>query len=145
MIRKTREKGDSPVSTIVDCYKGWLLFNGEVVKKDWADIDGYMIGTTYINGEDEFANKEMKVWFKNENLLAWIDEKPVAFGPDLIVIVDEKTGEPVINTDLMPKMSVSVIGLQSPKQHRREKNIELIGPRHYGFEYNYVPIENLNK
>jgi DUF917 family protein len=40
-------------------------------------------------------------------------------------------------------LKVSIIGVKSPDVWRTERGIELLGPKHFGFKYKYVPIELL--
>jgi len=45
-----------------------------------------------------------------------------------------------------PKISegdnVAVIGLKARPMFRSEKGIGILGPKAFGFDYDYVPIEN---
>ncbi|MGE0604784.1 MAG: hypothetical protein AB7O46_13465 [Xanthobacteraceae bacterium] len=38
------------------------------------------------------------MFLKNENHIVWIDDKPRFMAPDLICVVNAKTGEPYTNT-----------------------------------------------
>ena len=40
---------------------------------------------------------------------------------------------------------VVIVGVPAAPQWRSEKGIELMGPRHFGFDFDYVPIEELQK
>ncbi|MGB5932626.1 MAG: hypothetical protein WBH57_06145 [Anaerolineae bacterium] len=66
-IRQARKRGEDPVLVSLELTGGWLLFEGEVVKKEWEDREGYMFGTTYMEGKGELKGHTFKVWFKNEN------------------------------------------------------------------------------
>jgi len=140
-IREAREKGDDPAIAVTEKMRGWLLFRGVVKKKDWEDREGYMWGTTYVDGTDEFAGHTAKVWFKNENHVMWFDDKVMATSPDIIVIIDAKTGEPITNTDVKEGMKVSVVGLKGREPFRTPKGLEILGPKHFGFNIEYIPIE----
>ena len=71
-IREAREKGEDPAIAVARKVNGWVLFRGTVTKKEWEDREGYMWGTTYIDGTDEFKGHTAKIWFKNENHLSLI-------------------------------------------------------------------------
>lgn len=47
-----------------------------------------MYGTSIIEETNEYANSTMKIWYKNENLMAWRDGKAIATAPDLICIIN---------------------------------------------------------
>lgn len=125
----------------VECTAGWLLFEGEVVKKEWEDRLGYMIGTTYIEGKGEYEGRSFRVWFKNENHVSWLDDEPFVTSPDLVVIVDRRSGEGMTNTLLEVGQQVAVIGARGLEAFRSQKGLGYAGPRYFGFDIDYVPIE----
>ncbi len=73
--------------------------------------------------------------------MSWVDNKPFVTSPDSLIMVDLKTGEPATSYDFSTGDQVAVIGRRAHKVHRTEKGIEVLGPRHFGFELDYVPIE----
>jgi len=144
-IRQARERGEDPVLASLEFTGGWLLFEGEVVKKEWEDREGYMFGTTYIEGKGEFKGHTFKVWFKNENHVSWLDDEPFVTSPDLVVIVDRKSGEGITNTLLDAGQEVAVIGIKGLEAFRSERGLGGAGPRYFGFDIDYVPIEERMK
>ena len=143
VIRKARESGDDPVRAITESIKGWILFKGQVSKKTWQDIRGYMIGEHEIEGIDEFENKRMKIWYENENHVTWMNGKPYVFSPDIIEVVNLKTAEPITNTVLKDGDKVAVIGAKRRRAFDSKKAIEILGPKHFGFDIKYKPIEKV--
>ncbi|MBA7635078.1 hypothetical protein ES703_42678 [subsurface metagenome] len=140
-VRKARERGGDPVQAIVDFTKGWLLFTGEIERKEWEDRDGYMWGTTYIKGTGNRAGHTFRYWFKNENHIGWLDEEPIITSPDMPIVVDIETGEGKINTFIEAGERVAVIGAKGPEVFRSEHGLSGAGPRYYGFDIDYIPIE----
>jgi DUF917 family protein len=144
-IRQARERAEDPVVASLNFTAGWLLFEGRVVKKEWEDREGYMFGTTQINGRGGFRGHTLEVWFKNENQVSWLDGEPLVTSPDLVVIVDRKTGEGITNTLVDAGREVAVIGVKGLEAFRSERGLEGAGPRHFGFDIDYVPIEKRMK
>ncbi len=140
-IRQARERGEDPVLASVKFTKGWLLFEGKIAKKDWEDREGYMFGTIYIEGKGEFKGHTFKVWFKNENHVSWLDDQPFVTSPDLVVVADRKSGEGITNTLLEAGQEVAVIGVKGLEAFRSERGLGGAGPRYFGFDIDYVPIE----
>ncbi|MCD6278752.1 MAG: DUF917 domain-containing protein [Desulfurococcales archaeon] len=140
-LREAREKGDDPALAVAKKFNGWVLFRGMVEKKDWEDREGYMWGYIHIKGANEFEGHQAKVWFKNENHIMWFDGKVIATSPDLVIIIESKSGEPITNTDLKEGTEVTVIGLRGREQFRTPKAISVHGPKYFGFDVEYVPIE----
>lgn len=145
MIRQSRETGKDPVKEIASSLGGWILIKGKVTKKEWEDKLGYYWGTHEITGEGEYAGNTVKIWFKNENHICWKNDKVLVTSPDIITVVDAVTGEPYANPEIKEGDRVAVLGLKSPLVFRSEKGIEILGPKAFGFEYEYVPIEKTMK
>ena len=40
-------------------------------------------------------------------------------------------------------VEVVMVGVPAPQQWRSEKGIELMGPKQFGFDFEYIPIEKL--
>jgi DUF917 family protein len=141
IIRECRESGNDPAEKIVERMGGWVLFRGEVVGRSWENRAGYMWGETEIKGSGIKKGAKMKVWFKNENHITWLDDKPWITSPDIIEIINSKTGEPITNTLIKIGDKVSVIGMRSEPIFRTPKGLEVLGPKHFGFDIDYTPIE----
>jgi DUF917 family protein len=142
-IRTSREGGRDPVNEAVMELEGWLLFEGTVSKKEWEDKEGYYWGTHTVSGQSEFNGSELKVWFKNENHMSWLNGKPYVASPDMLIVVDRESGEPFMNADIAEGAQVAVIGLRAIEQFRSPKGLDILGPSHFGFETGYTPIEDL--
>jgi DUF917 family protein len=142
-IREAREKGDDPVAEAVKAVDGWLLFEGEVTSSEIADEESYAfgLGSHELKGLGDHEGHTFKIWYKNEYHLSWRDGKPLVTSPDSLIMVDLKTGEPATSYDFSVGDQVAVIGRKAHEVHRTEKGIELLGPRHFGFDLDYVPIE----
>ncbi|MEA4962959.1 DUF917 domain-containing protein [Lutispora sp.] len=141
VIRESREKSLDPVGETIKNLNGYLMAKGVVTGKDTKDDLGYYWGTHTITGRDEFEGNVYKIWFKNENHVMWENDVPIITSPDIIVVVNSKTGEPYANPILAIGEEVSVIGLKARKEFRNERAIGVLGPRYFGFDFDYTPIE----
>jgi len=142
-VRRARDVGKNPIAEIVQRLDGWEFFGGRVTGKDWEDKDGVMVGTTHIKGSGNYAEQTMDVWFLNENHVAWLDGKPYVFSPDLIILADPTTGEAYTNTEIKEGDPVAVVGCKAWPVFRSAKAIEFFGPRYWGFDFDYKPIEEV--
>ena len=131
------------MEAILSFTKGWLLFQGEVVEKEWEDRGGYMYGTTHLNGLGRFEGHKMSVWFKNENHIVWKDEKPFVTSPDIIALVGLENGEPKTNTAISAGDRMAVIGMKGMDTFRSSEGLKALGPGHFGFDIDYIPIEDV--
>jgi DUF917 family protein len=142
-IRESRESGLKVLDYLARKVNGWFLFKGIVAAKETEDKDGYYWGVHTINGLDEFSGQTFKIWFKNENHISWLDNKPYVTSPDIIEVIDAKTGEPITNPDLKEGDEVAVIGVRKRKAFDNKKGIDVLGPSHYGFDIEHKPIEKV--
>ena len=142
-VREARENGQSPTAAAARVLEGWELFTGEVTEKEWEDKNGVMVGTTHLRGTGAFAGHTMKVWFLNENHVAWLDGNPYVFSPDLIILADPKSGEGYTNTEIKVNDPVTVLGAKVYPAFRSPKALEFFAPRYWGFDIDYVPIEKV--
>ena len=141
-IRAAKARGADPVAAAAEALGGWVLFRGRVAKKEWESRDGYMYGTTTVDGEGADARHTLRVWFKNENHVTWRDGTPWVLSPDLIMTIGAD-GTPYTNTLLPEGARIGVVGAVADPRLRTPAALDLLGPRHYGYDLAYTPIEEL--
>lgn len=143
-IRTARERGQDPLDAVTkQLGNAWVLFRGVLDKRTWESRDGYMWGEHEFQGFGPFAGRRMRMWFKNENHITWLDGEPYVASPDVIEVVDAETGEPIVNSFLEEGRRVGVIGVKRMPQYDTPERIASMNPRHWGFDLEYVPIERL--
>lgn len=142
-VRQAREADQNPITEIIKQLDGWELFIGEVTGKNWEDKEGVMVGTTSIQGSEAYAGMKLDVWFLNENHVTWLDGEPYVFSPDMIILADPESGEAYTNTEVKAGDRVAVVGCKINPFFRTEKAIKYFGPRYWGFDIDYVPIEDV--
>lgn len=141
-IRLAQEQDRDPVRAAADALDGWVLFRGTIAEREWKNT-GYLEGTHVIAGEGEFAGHSMKIWFKNENHMSWMDGRPFVCSPDLMEVCDGQTGEPLVNTYLQEEDRVAVVGRRRRPQFDSEAGLAALGPAHFGWDVPFTPIETL--
>jgi len=143
-LREARQKGEDPVDAALAVTNGWRLFEGVVSAKEWEDRDGYMFGTTHIQGTGAYAGQTLDVWFKNENHVSWLNGQPWVCSPDILSLVYKDTGIGTTNTLIKEGDEVVAVGMKGLEGFRTEFGLnEASGPRYFGFDIDYVPIETL--
>ncbi len=142
-LREAREIGTDPIDAALAVTDGWRLFEGVVAKKDWEDRDGYMFGTITIEGQGSFTGHTLEVWLKNENHVTWLDGKPWVCSPDLVTLAYKATGAGTTNTLIAEGDEIVAVGMKGLEAFRTEAGLACSGPRYFGFDIDYVPIEDL--
>jgi len=142
-IRKARREGGDPVDAAVRAVGGWRLFEGVVVDKDWEDRRGYMFAEITVQGSGKWQGRNLKVWVKNENHVSWLDGKPWVCSPDLLTLA-YRDGRGTSNTTIAEGEEVVAIGIRGVEAFRTPFGLDrATGPRYFGFDIDYVPIEEL--
>ncbi len=145
-MRQAREQEEDPIDAALAVTGGWRLFEGSVSGKEWEDRGGYMFGTTHIQGTGDYEGQTLDVWFKNENHVSWLNGEPWVCSPDLLTLAYKESGEGTTNTLIKEGDEVVAVGMKGLEAFRTEFGLnEASGPRYFGFDINYVPIEELVK
>lgn len=141
-VKEAKRKHEDPVQAVVKTLGGWKLFHGRVTKYTWRDEGGFLKAQALLEGVGEFKGHRLKSWIMNEHIMVWKDGKPVVMPPDLMALL-KPDGEAVTNGELKVGMTLTAIASRAPEVWRTRKGLELFGPRHFGFDYNYRPVEEL--
>lgn len=139
LLRNARERGECPAQLIASSEKGKVLFIGEVMAILWETTDGFNIGEIHIRGTHTYDGDTYRIWYKNENLISYKNEKIDVTCPDLICVFNED-GMPVTNPDAKVGMKVTVIALPAPEIWQTPEGLECFGPRSFGFDVDYEPF-----
>lgn len=147
-VREAGEQGKDPIDALVKVSNGYKLFQGIVTRSADRGERGFSWSDVEIRGTKEFEGHTYKVFVKNENNLTWLDDRPDAMAPDFIANLDPKTGDtinpPVLGSYIV-NQEVVLVGWPNSELWRTPKGIEVFGPRHFGFDFDYVPIEQLQQ
>ncbi len=135
--------GQDPIKRIIEVGKGYLLFKGIVNDDSWWETkDGFTFGKVCIDGIDEFKNQNFQTWYQNEHLVSWKNGEAHVTCPDLICVVNNKTGYPITNPDCNEGDEIAVLGFKAPEIWRHGKGFELLNPRYFNHDIEYRPIES---
>ncbi len=140
-IREAQQSHADPVNAVLETTGGFRLFVGRIVDVARKTQKGWALGETRISGVDTYDGREMTVRFQNEHLVAIENDEIVASVPDLIAILDTERGEPITTENLRYGFRVTVIGIPSDAKWRTPEGIALGGPRHFGYDIDFTPVE----
>ena len=114
------------------------------------DLETYLYISTNKFGIYLFDKKknqnlfENELNFQNEFLLAEdVEGIPLAMTPDLICLLDLETGQPITTETMGYGYRVIVFGLPCDPKWRSKHGLELVGPKYFGYEADYKPIEEI--
>lgn len=153
-IRHAREEGKDPFPVCLAEAEGIKLFDGQVTSYDRNERGGFMYGEILLEGSGQDKGKVCRIYQKTEYNIAWVDKEVVATSPDSICVVDRHTAEGltsfpdvdvgpyrrVRDVDFRPGRDVIVFGTPAHPIWRTKRGVELFGPKHFGFDLPYVPL-----
>jgi len=142
-LRHARERGADPVAAQIRAAGGTRLFEGVVSRLTWEDRGGFMWGEYWLHGAGPDAGHILRIWLKNENEISWLDDQPFVMTPDLLCAVEAGTGQPFTNSHLREDLRMVVFGIPADPMWRTPEGLDLTGPRHFGFDLAYRPMEEL--
>jgi DUF917 family protein len=143
LLREACEAGKAPAEAVAAELGGWLVCKGTVTGKKWWDKIGYYWGEHTITGQGEFSGVEVKIWFKNENHVSWKNGETFITSPDMLQVIDAKTGHPYTNNKIEEGFEVAVIALKAREMFRSPRGLLALGPRAFGFDIDYRPVEKI--
>jgi DUF917 family protein len=158
-IARARAEGRDPVPPCIEAAGGIKMFEGRVTSYDRHERGGFMYGEIMIQGLGPDEGKVCRIFQKTEYELAWVDSKVAATSPDSICVIDRKTADGLTSfpdldvgpyrhvreVDFRPGREVVVFGIKAHKIWRTKRGVELFGPKHFGFDVPYVPIDSRAK
>ena len=141
VIRRARIEEEDPVSTVRDAVDGYLVFKGKIGDVERRTEAGFAKGTAHVIGVDEYDGNNATLNFQNEHLAFSVNGEPRVTTPDLIAVLDIDTGEPITTEGLRYGYRVAVIAFACSPKWRTAEGLELVGPRYFGYNIDYVPVE----
>ena len=145
-VREAREQGRDPIAALIEATDGYLLFQGIVTKSDQRGDRGFSWTDAELTGVGPFEGHTYQGFVKNENIVSWLDGEVDVTSPDYIYNLSPETGEAVTGGGLggYPMgMEVAMVGVAGHPLWLTPEGIEVIGPRHFGFDFDYTPIAEL--
>ena len=136
-------QGETPEQYFLRESGALRFFKGKICDVLRETRDGFNFGKVELEGIGEDKGSTAVVEFQNENIYAEVDGEIVATVPDLICLVDSETFVPVTTENLKYGKRVLVVGLPCDKAWRTAGGLDLAGPRWFGLDVDYVPVEEL--
>jgi uncharacterized protein len=135
-IRRAR---GSPVDALIAEVGAFHLVTGKVL-----DVErGFARGSAMVEGLGEDADRLIRLELQTGNLAALERGRVLACVPDLICVLDSETADAIATERLRYGQRVTVVAIACDPVWRTEQGIVLAGPRAFGYDFDYVPLEVL--
>jgi DUF917 family protein len=138
------EAEHDPVHTLAREIGAATLIVGKVVDVERRTTAGFVRGSATIEGLDDDAGRSLRLEIQNENLVALDGGRALAMVPDIITVLDSESAEAISTERLRYGQRVTAIAFPCDPIWRTARGLELAGPRHFGYDLDYVPVEELH-
>jgi DUF917 family protein len=135
--------GASPVDALIAAVDGYRLITGKIIDVERRTTSGFARGSVVIEGLRADAGRLVRLELQNENLVALEQGRVLASVPDLISVLDSETAEAIMTERIAYGQRVTVIAFGCDPVWRTERGIAVTGPRSFGYDFDYVPVEDL--
>ena len=140
-IRQARAQSLGPIQTVLALTNGYEVFRGKIVDVQRRTEAGFAKGTATFSGVDQYGASTLTLNFQNEHLVAIQDGEIVVSTPDLITVLEAETGEPITTEGLRYGFRVVIIAMPCDARWRTPAGLALVGPRYFGYDIEYKPVE----
>lgn len=130
-----------PVQALAEEVAAEVLIAGKIVDVERRVTGGFVRGSVTIDGLGGDGGRVVRLEIQNENLVALEEGAVLAMVPDIITVVDTQTGRAVHTERLRYGQRVSVIAFPCDPIWRTQRGLELAGPRAFGYDLDYEPVE----
>jgi len=138
----TGATGD-PVAALIAEIGAFRLIGGKVLDVERQTRSGFVRGYVIVEGLGEDEGRLLRVELQNENLVALERGGVLASVPDLITVLDSETADAIATERIHYGQRVTVIAFPCDPVWRTEKGIAATGPRAFGYDFDYLPVEEL--
>jgi uncharacterized protein len=143
-FRDAVSKKQDTVDAVLRAGKGYRLFRGTVQDIQWKNQGGYLVGDVHLAGTGNDKGSIYRIVYRNENLIGWLNDKPSVLCPDVVTMIDAKTGRGLTNPHYEKGTEAIVVGFPCAPAWRTPSGLKLFGPARFGYNIPYVPIEKLH-
>lgn len=136
-VRAARAGHDDPVAAAADRLGASTIFVGKVTDVDRRTEAGFTRLEAALSGLDQHAGSRLRLSSQNEHLVAWIDGVVAATTPDLIMVLDSASGEPVTTEGLRFGSRVSILVAACDPRYLTAQGLAVVGPRAFGYDLDH--------
>lgn len=141
-VREARTAHDDAVAAAIETVGGFRLMEAKVVDVDRVTIGGFAHADVRLACIGEHVGAVGRLRSQNEHLVVERDGIVLASAPDLIMLLDTESGEPLMTEDLRYGARATVIAAPCDPRWRSEQGLAVVGPRAFGYDFDFIAVED---
>ncbi|GAB4121518.1 MAG: DUF917 domain-containing protein [Roseiflexaceae bacterium] len=140
-VLDAQQQGEDPSVAICAATGGAVLFKGKIGDVDRRFERGYNFGRVSLHGSDAWQGQHATIDLQNEFLICRVNGAVRAMVPDLICMVDSERGTPITTEVVRYGLRVTMLGIPAPAQLTTPQALLAVGPRAFGYDLEFVPLQ----
>ncbi len=140
-IREALASHADVLAAVLEVTGGFEVFRGKIADVQRRTVAGFAQGEARFEGIEGYQGQTLALHFQNENLVAMRGDEVLVSVPDLITVLDLETGQPITTEGLRYGFRVAVLGIPCSPKWRTPEGLALVGPRYFGYDVEYMPVE----
>ena len=133
----------SPVAALIEEIGAFRLITGKVSTSSGRPAAASSGAAWSSRASARTRGRLIRLELQNENLVALERGKVLASVPDLITVLDSETADAIATERIRYGQRVTVIAFACAPVWRTERGIAATGPRTFGYDFDYQPVEEL--
>jgi hypothetical protein len=134
---------DEPIDALRETVGARVLITGKLTDVERRVTGGFVRGRVEVEGLGDHRGRTVVIEIQNENLVAMDGDRVLASVPDIITVLDSETAEAIHTERLRYGQRVSLVAFPCDPIWRTPGGLRLAGPRYFGYDFDYIPIEEL--
>ncbi|WP_433497847.1 DUF917 domain-containing protein [Sphaerimonospora sp. CA-214678] len=143
-IGRATDGAEDPLAALCAELGATRLIDGKLTDLERRTTGGFARGTAVIEGTGDDRGRTLILEIQNENLVAVEDGRVLAMVPDLITVVDTRSATAIQTEGLRYGQRVTVLAWPCDPLWRTPRGLETAGPRAFGYDLDYLPVEKIN-
>lgn len=136
-----RTAADDPFVALASRVPTFVILQGKVVDVERRTAGGFVRGSAIVEGVAADAGRTIRIEFQNENLVVLEEGEVLVTVPDIITLLDTHTAHGIVTEQISYGQRVTVAAFPAPVQWTSEAGLAVVGPRAFGYECDYEPVQ----
>ncbi len=132
-IEKARASRRDVLGKVADAAGGRIIYTGKIGDVRRELKGGFAMGHVELSGVADHAGEAGRIAIQNENLIFWRDGAVEITVPDLIMILELDTAEPITTELLRYGQRVAVLAMPAHPLMKSPEALKVVGPQAFGY------------
>jgi len=147
-VINARNSGENPVQVFRKIVSGINIFHGKITEIIEEEAEGFYFTKVKLSGLEKDNNSSCELVIKNETMACWKNGELRVVFPDLLCMLDPKTGRGIMSVELKKNLELKLVAM--PCHERLREALKhpdgkiAFSSKRYGQNIKYVPLEELH-